>query len=340
MASKKIRCHFYLLNKKMNTKKNIFILLLIIFFSSCMQKIDYLATDAEQIPVINCLFQEDSTFQVYVGLSKEIFSNNSIIIDDAYVYIIADNSDTIYLNKINEHVFESDCVAHCNVNYQLFVETLKYGTISASNSIPSYKPTIDTIIPDYYSVFNEDKNEFQSKYSIIFTDNPNETNYYEISGIELSYCYDSLYNVVIGGGFFHITGTLLNLENYGSKEIPYLPFSDISLDATNTLEKVSGPSLYAAGEFDFFGISGNSSITNLKSVSKDYYLYRKSLILNNIDELLINMDMESMSNMVFVEKTVQLHTNIENGFGIFAGYSLADQFIIDSIPFAIPIPSK
>ncbi len=318
-------------------------LVFILFISSCLQKIDYLSTDAEQIPVVNCLFQEDSTFQVYVGLSKEIFSDKTTIIDDAVVYILANNTDTIHLHQINEHVFESDCVAHCNINYQLIVESAKYGTITASDSIPSYKPTIDTIIPDYFCFVNDDifYNKIASKYSIVFTDNPNQTNYYEISGLGISYCYDSLYNSVLPGGRFYSASTLISHENYGAKTYNYLPFSDISLEDTNTLELLSGPTIYVNIDYEFIDtLTGFTTIYNLKSVSKDYYLYRKSLILNNIDELLENMDMESMSNMVFVEKPVQLHSNIQNGVGIFAGYSLADQFAVTNIPFPIPAPSE
>lgn len=307
---------------------HIIVFLLAFTISSCVHKIDYLKSDIEQIPVVNCLFQEDSIFQVYVGLSKEIFSDQSTTIPDANVYIIANSQDTFFLEKKNEYLYESTEVAHNNVEYTLVVETQQYNKITATNTIPSYKPTIDTVIPDYFSVLND--YEITSNYYMTFTDNVKQDNYYELSVI---WDYSNNPNTCEMCNFY-TTSNLLNYENYNLDKVLYLPFSDNSFDTTNLINVITYP-YRQINDTSGIILSGTQLIINIKSTSRDYYLYRKSLLLNGGYEMYANWSMEDISNMLFVEKNIKLHTNINNGLGIFAGYSLADQFFIDSIPFAM-----
>ncbi len=307
-----------------------FLLLLSLFIYSCINKIDYLRTDVGQIPVVNCLFQEDSIFKVYVGLSSEIISDLPTSISDAKVYILENNEDTLNLTKVTDFLYKSDSIAKAGINYTLVVETKNYGKITARNTIPLLKSHIDTVVANYYNYYFDLEGTMLSTYNITFSNNETQDNYCELSIITrtANIAEDTTYNFQEPSQIYAF-GNFLEAENYNNVSLKYLSFSDLSFKKTNTISVHSFPYYFSSDNVDtiFTNNSDEIIILNLKTTSKEYYLYQKSLLLHT-DETDITMNADKLSNMLFIPKKIKLYSNINNGMGIFAGYSLSSQYFI------------
>ncbi len=59
-------------------------------------------------------------------------------------------------------------------------------------------------------------------------------------------------------------------------------------------------------------------IVALKSISHEYYMFQKSLIRHTFNQGMGSVD---ATNMFLVSNPNDLYSNIQNGLGIFAGYS-------------------
>ncbi len=299
----------------------------------CIHELDYLKSDVEQVPVVNCLFQADSIFEVYVGLTTEIFTEQSRIIPDAKVYIIENQTDTIRLNKVTDNLFKSSEVAVKGVEYKLVVESYQYGVIWATDKIPDNNCEIDTIIPDFYCCVSEDGISFTSKYHIKLINIPTYNSYFELTILDREKIMDSIYRIYGADSNFydHIWDNESKPPLYQNTEIE-----------NNTIEYIFAPERRISSRegfhFEFYYDNVYSYVFILKSTSYDYYLYKKSLWEHKKEEFSL-MSFEDFSNMLFVKKEIKIHSNINNGIGIFAGFSVADYRIIDTIPTYIEWPN-
>lgn len=285
-------------------KTNVLIFLLLIYatsFLSCNRlepvffKIDY-----EPIPVVNCIFKPDSTFKVWVGLGIDYFSNDPNIIPNATVFIVDQTGDTLRLHQKDQHIFESDRIAKRGYIYKLFVETDDYGTISAQSYIPLEHP-----------VFDSTMKLASQGYSIRFTDVYNKENYYELFNQKYIINNDSD-TVLLGDGYnscyLRSNSTIWTKENlqfYYWQDYASLIFTDKGYE-----NQIINIELEDTCLFD--GLC-------LRNMSEEMFLYQKSI------RLFFHQSGSSFAdnilNSSFNTKYSNIYTNIQNGYGIFAGYN-------------------
>ncbi len=305
-------------------------LLPFLFFTlmGCVNEIDYLSSDEFQQPIVNCFFTTDSVFKIYVGKTSEIFSENSNYIDIKHIEIIDENNNHFVLNKQTNNLYISDIVAEENKNYKLEVETKNYGILNAESYIPS-RIKIDTVMFND-NIYDDIFSELYSSVNIVFEDNPDEDNFYEISilGTDNILLYDN--NDLTDTMYFlthsdeiYSNDLLIEAEGYGNNlRFPYLLFSDRQADEENISVNVNFRLPIGSFYGDDFGnfFCDGSLLFVVKSVSKEYYEYRKSLILHN-DELSLYINFDIFTNMLFVRKNIAIENNIEGGLGVFSGYN-------------------
>jgi len=298
--------------------KFFYIFIILICLSSCENIfiIDDKVTEPKL--VISCILQADSTAKVFVKKSNNlfdpildktdtigniIFSSNDLV-KNAIVKL---NSEILEVNKDGIYVSHNKLIVQ--QQYNLEVSCDGYKTVTSSEIIPQ-KVEITKIEFGGFVDIDADENEWYGA-NIVFNDIPNQENYYMIM---------MKTGVLFENGDYELNYELLksNLPNiYGSGR---LFFSDemFTNQEINLYVKIPNE-------------KPNIATVELYSISEQFYNY-----LYSLDKIYTSKSSFSIESGFTGQTTpVTMFTNIENGYGIFAGYSM-DR---DSI-FGIPYPEK
>jgi len=261
--------------------------------------------------VINSIFESDSTFKVHVSSSRSVIDTSSFQnIGDALVTIKDDNGNIIEnLNHVDNGFYIGQTFPQKNQTYTLQITHSNFANITSSDSLPSpitinsidTSTIVDPINGDRLQItLDFDDPESSQNYYLIETYSVNEylviknsdTTEYELDTTKQ---YMILTDEVFqnGGSPWREQGLfndiLFNGQNKALElEIPYDNYSGIE-SGYEWSYKILGVRVY------------------LHNISKSYYYYRTSLELY-----------QSASGNPFAQP-VQVYSNIENGFGVFAG---------------------
>ena len=283
------------------TRKNlIYIVLFLIISVSCEKIIDINIPEKDKKIVINSIISTDSLIKVNVSKSLNILDNqNAIFLNDATVKLYEDNVFIEQLTNITNGNYKSQTFyPQVGKNYKIEVSSNGLKTITAENKIPN-KVTINKI--DTITKNVEGYNTFE--FTINFTDPVNEENYYFLeakSFVPLG--YDNYGNIID----YDIQNLyIFSDDKIVDSEIDYnggIIFNDKLINGQTYPLKIN------IDKYNFYNDT-NMVYIYLNSVSKDFYLYVKSYSMN-----------VNNRNDPFAEP-VQVYENINNGYGIFAGYS-------------------
>jgi len=120
--------------------------LIVFIFVSCVKDLELPSEKPDQTIVVNCLFSEDSTWKLSLTRIRSFADQSESFVDDAHVFIVPENKDTIRLTHQKNGIYTIDEKPTSGVQYQLIVKAGKSGTITATSSIP-VKPVISDIKP-------------------------------------------------------------------------------------------------------------------------------------------------------------------------------------------------
>lgn len=267
---------------------------------SCTREVNIEIPEHEPKPVLNCLFKKDSAFKVYLGTSAPILEEPIPISDGEEIKLFGNNSFIESLVWENDKYVSSN-KAQANVEYR--IEWEKDGnTISSSDFTPEQNPIESASFRDSIAF-----DEFGDKYSecaIVFSDNPHQKNYYEISFF-IHYIFEGE-NITRGTRLFS-SDPIINAEGLDEFEPPFVIFSDEMINGQTYELKINYYPYRQAPETDY------SLIVKFRSVSENYYNYSKALLTHRFYQ-------ESNIWNGF-GSPVPMFTNIDGGYGIFAGFS-------------------
>ncbi len=117
-------------------KKNIVFYLLIALLLSCKKDL-YLNIPKQPAKlVVNCLFNPDSTWKVFVGESRPLKDTSTSMIDDAHV-TISRNGQSIHLTYLDSGFYVSNLKPKTEIKYTIKVSAPGFHTIEASDRIPA-----------------------------------------------------------------------------------------------------------------------------------------------------------------------------------------------------------
>ncbi|MCH8316906.1 MAG: DUF4249 domain-containing protein [Bacteroidetes bacterium] len=261
--------------------------------------------------VVNGFFHADSRWEFDVSKSLSVIDNAPLAkINNASIQIFENDiliETLTFLFKDGTHdgFYYSDNKPVFGKNYSIVVSADGFETVSAADKLPTPVPIVSTDLKIIDSSFfmSNDSNIYgyiNSAVSIKFNDPAGEENFYQL---EVLYHY-KIYNSDSSSYqprfiSFHLKSDDLSIEEgLGGNII----FSDLIFD---------GQTYEISAEFTHTHYNAPPEFTYyiyLKSLSKSCFLYKKTygLYLNRM-------------NNPFAEP-VQVYNNIENGFGIFAGY--------------------
>ncbi len=291
----------------------------LLFLSSCIKEIKIKTDNIEKLPVINCIFSPDSVFKIFVSLPTEITNNELHYVEDASIKITSENNTVINLYYTGKNgIYKSTTKPEINILYTLEVDVPGFETIKATDKIPEPVNIEDV---EYYYDIDILNNDSIPMSRITFTDDVNFENYYDCIDFE-KLGNERIYNINYHGEF--IPDNVLLAENY----IDYNPtsffFSDMLFNGSQY--KISLPfadSFYTNSNIEF------------RTTSKNYYFFRKYWtrhLYNQSNDQNIGNDFEDIDFMelLFSGDPIEMFTNIENGYGIFAGYSCDVWFSVSS----------
>jgi len=291
----------------------IYILLLISFAISCDNIIDINFPTAEKQIVVNSFISNDTNIFVNLSYTKDVKDAKDYFISDAEVKLSwADTS--IYLNYLDTGLYMANIKPFANQSYQL--EVTKNDTVlTAETQIPdTLSINVDVKLNTGYSQY------LQQEYSdvdITIHDNPNRENYYEIIFPTDSWHEDNI-DFFLGGNIdmAYSNDPILLAEGYtGNFSFQKIMISDKNFDKSNVILHLKPCVNSVKHVLDDTTIYTTDFFLVVRSVSEDYYKYVKS-----IEQYYDNITYGGIAQ-TFVNKTVGVYSNINKGYGIFAGFS-------------------
>lgn len=285
----------------------------LLLFHSCQTVVELELPDKDPSLVLNCFFNPDSVFTAEISKSQYVLDNASIKrVNEAKVTLFEGSVWIEDLVNVSDGYYRSsNYIPLVGKNYSLVVEAPGYKTVNAQDFIPA---TTRILGVDTGSFFFESQQFFEMK--IRFKDPPEEENFYQLQLFTKNYFqnFDSAGNV-----FFDTTGynQSLGFESHD------LVFDDINWfgpsGAVFSDELFSKKGEYTVSVLTYLygnpmdslskGYSADEVKISLKSVSESYYKYVRSYL-----------KYQQSHDNPFAEP-VQVYNNINNGYGIFAGFS-------------------
>jgi len=279
--------------------------------------------------VVNSYFNSDSLWAVHVSKSQFVLDNAELQrIENANVKVTKGDGTTFTLSHDEDGFYRSDSERPVlGQTYDIEVTAPDFESVSATNVIPS--PVIIESV-DTVSVRNDGEDQIELR--IKFTDNGATKDYYEVNlfakresfisdssgqaGDTFTFSEriffesddlvftDQAFESTSGSAF---TDDIINGKNYQLKLqiYPYFIGGGVPNDPGNP-----NPDPNPSGFNEEIDL-----IIELRTVSEDYYKYSTSYA-----------NFQWTNGDPFAQP-VRVHSNIQNGFGIFAGYS-NDRFVL------------
>ena len=294
-------------------KKLFFLLSVSFIYISCEKVIPFEGDLNTPKLVVNSIFESDSTFKVHISSSRSVIDISPFQnVEDAVVKIKDDNGSIIEtLNHLDNGFYLGQVFPEQNKTYQLEVIHPNYNNITSTDSLPipitinsvDTSTIIDPINENRLQIIlNFDDPENSQNYYLIETSSVNEKLLIENSDT-LEYELDTILNQTM----------ILTDEVFQDGSSPFREqglFNDLLFNGQNKNLELEIPN------DEYWNFSDGSTEMSYKrlsltlylhNISKSYYYYRTSLELY-----------QNASGNPFAQP-VQVYSNIDNGFGIFAG---------------------
>ena len=301
-------------------KKTLIKILVIIIFSSCETFVDIEVPPVEQKPVLNCLFTYNKPFKVRLSMSMDVNDTSETKIEAAQISLFANGEFIEELADSGKGFYKSNYLAEVNTRYRIEANITGFETLIASDSLPE-EVEINNIYIEDKAIVDVHGNSYPET-TVTIKDPLNIKNYYEV------YLYLQIKNPYLG--YTHVPpGTDTVSPTFFMQNISFWLIDDPVL-LSEFISGQSGSLSFADNLFDgknyALGIPsetiGNQSsepkhFLIFNTVSKNYYEYKRK-----IDPHLFNQGGWMYDEMMLIDggNPVEMYSNVENGYGIFAGY--------------------
>ncbi|MDA3891579.1 MAG: DUF4249 domain-containing protein [Salinivirgaceae bacterium] len=288
---------------------------MIIIINACVKQIELKEGNNSSL-VLNSIISPDSIFKVNVSQVRSIGATEAYLIDNAVVSIFSDDTLLFTLSHSNNGWYKSYYKPMVNKSYTIKVDAVNTN-LSASTSIPEKVAITEANIA--LGDINEN-DDMVSKISLSFTDDPSVENYYELIW------YTGVRNktIIHYFNYYRMNDPVILNEGDWEYEPTTLFFSDqlfngqsVSLNFDVTIGFTTAWSDY---DQDFINVAVDNLYANLRSISKEYYLYRKYWTRHYFNQQNDNHTDDPLI-LLFKGDPIEMYTNVENGYGVFGGFS-------------------
>ena len=294
-------------------------ILLTVLLSSCEKEVEIAKKDSNKCIVANALITENQPIEVMIFRGVDYVGNiNSMPMNNANLFIY--HSDTLLeeINGSNDNgLYYTSVVPKTGEDYSIKIDCQHYPTATATTTIPN-TVQIEVLQADSLHVILGYYDEYESfgKVVLSIADTTRDLRYYLIT--ETGY-----YRPINNPDTIKTHSLTLNYNNATAKatsmtDILNHMFESSDVEHVQTKEYIllSNKDWHGSSATISFEVHHSSAIPpdiNVMSFTEDYYKYfvAKEYLKNSDDE-----------DFMFSEP-VNVHSNVHNGLGLFAGYNMA-----------------
>ena len=292
---------------KMYTTKTVSIIIVAIFllFSSlfsCSTDIDYNPSAIPRSLVIYSILKPDSSFNILVTKTQDIYDDEIGYIPDATVKIYNENGvicDSALYTEKGVYVSKSKVIANEKLTVQ--VEANGFESVRATDYTPG-KVEIKKAEYQYSYEYDPIDDYLYGLLTIVFDDDANEKNYYELLLAEKQ----------IDKGFvfygritpFMISNEFVYADSKNQNKPQSILFDDVICNGKEIVLKIK---VYTQ----------TPPYIIMRNTTETYYRYQTSLYTYLFTQPVQNNDF-------FTVDPIGIYTNVNNGFGIVAGYNQSE----------------
>lgn len=277
--------------------KNLFLVAASLAFASCETIVNIDLPEHKRALVVNSLFAHDSVLTVEVSHSIGSLDNSQInFVDNATVEIYKDGNYVGTLPSIGDGKYASSgVVARHGSSYTVKASAPAYDPVSSTTKVPVPVAVTSWSLKDSaVSIYGS----YMAELSLTFNDPPGERNFYML---EL-YVVDSM-------GNSYREGIFPKTEESTTEQAVY-PFILINDELINGKTYTVNALMESYLVFMVTPPNGTGNlVARFKSISSDFYLYLKT------------RDLQAMNGGNPFSEPVRVYSNIDGGYGIFAGSS-------------------
>ncbi len=301
-------------------------MLLIVGLAGCERAVDLGIEEEMSRLVVQSNFQPDKHFEVVLSRSRSVLSNDPIeYIGDANVQIFADGQLLEVLPMNYNPLFPYPVFTSLKMKpqegqaYTLVAEAPGLEAVSATSSVPQKVAVHSFEVTDIsWRMYGPQQGMIQFFFTLVleFDDPPQDDNFYH-----LDFFYEPVnFQVDNGDTTLFRSGIEIPLRlSETPNDRPYLMHFDRGILVDD--QQQQGERLRYTFEGESRPVSRNGELIDriyagLRSVSLDYYHYHTSLTRQG-----------QQTDPLFADPVI-LYDNVENGYGIFAGYSVAKDSVI------------
>ena len=289
-------------------------LLVFLFITSCQKIRDDMLPEGRTQMYFQSILNPDSCIRVFVGQTTGIQDDIQSPVNDAIVLVFINHVFSDTLQNVEPGIYESELKPEINDTIRIEVLSLSKMTGETIIPAPAFISNPENKYPTFYDAMNQ---EYRGTLTFSINDSPEIENYYEIliytrdeniySGEYRYYYYIDDYDIFKPDNI---------IQNEGDWD--FLPttlfFSDKLFNG-----KVNEFSFVIAGVGDIGYIS-------LRSISKEYYCYRKYYTRHAFNA---QLHTDGIHNLLFSGEPLDMYTNINGGLGVCASYSSTSTKIVE-----------
>jgi len=301
----------------------LFVFFVLLVFSSCEKKLDIDLPDSEKHLVVNGIICPDSLFRIRISKSQNVLDNDPIsYISDAIVELIVNGTDTVTMEPYHEGIYEVNIYPKVNDSYKLFVDNNELTPVTSNVTLLPPVPitSIDTSIQ--YNTYDYGDGNYYGEYEIHFdisvSDDPSMDDYYFLAVSTIQPIFEDN-----GFGQFYLSGFEEYYLDYDSNDPVFKSNSQFTINGITgqvVSDEIFNGTDYTfsinTNFFPFYNIEGLNYnepiqvIVKLLTVNADIYRY------------IISFNLNQETQYDPFAQPVQIYSNIENGLGIFSGYTM------------------
>lgn len=279
----------------------IYIALVIFLSGNCRELVTDEFPDMVKTPTVNSILVAGESVKLHLSFAAKLGTNRLETIDNATVALYINSEYVENLTTNGEGLYTGTTIVEPQKTYSCNINIPGFEEINCNTTVPP-TPEIQNIEHILKAGVDEEGRTYPAA-EITFANNPAEVQYFQ-TVIRLH-----SYGDIREPYYSNITDEILLAEG-----LPILVFNNQLIDAESYTMHID----YQTGNHIKSGDSGWKTVlfpfvVELKAISEDYYHFlRQSYIYE-----------QGRYPYVIggVVQTSQMYSNIENGYGIFAGYS-------------------
>ncbi|MFA9388229.1 MAG: DUF4249 domain-containing protein [Prolixibacteraceae bacterium] len=281
-----------------------------LLLSGCLKLVTDEFPKMEPIPTVNAYLRTGDTLKLHLSLAGTIDTSEIKNVNNADVQLLVNGNFIEKMAYLSEGNYTSHVLIESGKEYECIITIPGLDTVRCKQYIPKVSPIINIEHIDT-SGFDEEGHPYAA-FELTFSNDQDLDNYYELVLYKLS--LDRETNAYTS----YWSSWMIQVEDpvFLNEGIEKPVFSDeLISDSTYTIHYnyYRHFNTWKCGDNGCTAYS-QPEIVELRSVSEAYYLYKKQLDLYELGRY---------TGFEGTLATFPLYSNIENGYGIFAGYSFA-----------------